>query len=542
MKIALSQTHFRLGDFEANYDKALKSLKRAVGEKADLLVFPEGGLWGYPPKDFLFHELFYKIQERKILKLKRKLPSFLSLLLPGFRRSQNRLQNRLQNGAFLLKKTGPIRFFAKEFLPNEEVFFESRYFIKGRVEDNFFYLKNKRIQILICEDFWQTKLFQNKSLSPPDLFLSINASPYSKNKKESRLKKLRLLAKKTELGGVYLNLTGAQDSLVFDGGSLAVDCKGKTLWQGAFFEPDFATLSFPASAKIKKKTSAGLSDSSASGLKTKKTLGLQEERKRALILGIKEFFFQTGFSKACLGLSGGIDSALTAYLAVEALGVDKVQAYFLPTRYTQKISYEIVKDFSLRLKLKLLEKNIEPLQKFFETLFIKKNLKPLTRQNLQSRLRMIYLMIQSNETGALLIGTGNKSELALGYSTLYGDLAGALLPIGDLLKTEVYDLALALNKDKEIFSKKLLLRPPTAELAPGQKDSQDLGPYQKLDSFLKNFLKKKEASTSSSQKNWIKKGLSQEFKRKQAPPILKLSGQDLGESWRYPIAHQFPLK
>ena len=524
MKIALSQSLFRLGDFESNYEKALESLKRAVQEKADLLVFPEGGLWGYPPKDFLYHKAFYKIQDQKLLELKKQLPADLSLLLPGFRQHKK----KLQNGIFLLKQNANTRFFAKEFLPDEEVFFESRYFQKGQVVENFFYLKKKRIQLLICEDFWKTTLLKkNKS---PDLILSVNASPYSQNKKQTRLKRLKALARQSSLGAVYLNLVGAQDSLVFDGASLAVNKRGKAIWEGAVFESDFSVLSL----------SKDQENSFNVSKKIKKKIGLEEERERALVLGIKEFFLQTGRSKACLGLSGGIDSALVAYLAAQALGPHNLQAYFLPTRYTKKISFQIVEDLSLRLNLKLIQKDIDPLRIFYQDNFLQKKLKALTRQNLQSRLRLIYLMTQSNESGALLLGTGNKSELALGYSTLYGDLSGALLPIGDLLKTEVYSLALAINKKHKIFSKKLLSREPSAELAYGQIDSQDLGSYEKIDSFLKGFLKERQ-SAPSSQLQWIKKIQSQEFKRRQAPLLLKLSDQDLGESWRYPIAHCFPL-
>ena len=534
MKIALSQSLFRLGDFEANYNKALESLERAVQKKADLLVFPEGGLWSYPPKDFLYHKAFYKIQEEKLLKLKRRLPPFLSLLMPGFYQNNK----KIQNGCFLLKNTSPISFFAKEFLPDKGVFFESRYFQKGQIENNFFYLKKRRIQLLICEDLWQTTVLKKKVLKQADIFLSVNASPYRKDKKVDRLKKLQFLAKQSSLGAIYLNLVGAQDSLLFDGGSFVVNKKGKTLWQAAFFQQDFTVLSLPESNKKKPLSSSQSFVNSVS----KKNLELQEERERALILGIKEFFYQTGFSKACLGLSGGIDSALVAYLAVQALGVKKVTAYFLPTRYTEKISYEIIEELSQRLKLKVIEKNIEPLRLFFQNDFIKKPLKALTKQNLQSRLRLIYLMTQSNENETLLLGTGNKSELSLGYSTLYGDLSGALLPIGDLLKTEVYDLVSAINKKKQIFPKKLILREPSAELALGQVDSQDLGSYKHLDSFLKNFFKERQHSSKPSHLRWLKKIQTQEFKRKQAPPILKINDQDLGESWRYPIAHQFPFK
>jgi len=522
MKIALSQSLFRLGDFEENYKKALESLEKAKKAKADLLVFPEGGLWSYPPKDFLYDKGFYKAQQEKLLKLKKKLPASLSLLMPGFYQKNK----KIQNVCFLIKKTGPISFFAKEFLPDQEVFFESRYFTKGQSEENFFYLKGKSLQLLICEDLWQDSPKSNRAFKKRDLFISVNASPYRKDKKKDRWTQIKALAKQSSLGAVYLNLVGAQDSLLFDGGSLLVSPKGERLWQGAYFEEDFVCLN--------------LGQKKVSPPQMKK-ISLQEEREKALVLGIREFFYQTGFSKACLGLSGGIDSALVSYLAVQALGADKVQAYFLPTKHTRKISYQLVELLGQNLKLKVFTKSIEPLRLFFEKDFIKKPLKPLTKQNLQSRLRLLYLMTQANESGALLLGTGNKSELSLGYSTLYGDLSGALLPIGDLLKTELYDLVLAINKKRPVFPEKLISREPTAELAPGQMDSKDLGSYKELDAFLKELFNKREFSQAGTKKQslWLSKIQRQEFKRNQAPPILKLSEHDLGESWRYPISHRF---
>ena len=511
MKIALSQTSFRLGDFDNNYKKLLESLEKAIQQKADLLVFPEGGLWGYSPQDFLYHKRFYKIQDQKIRRLKKKLPDSFKLLLPGFRS----YEKKLQNGVFLLEKNKEI-FFAKEYLPDEGVFFESRWFQKGQIKNNFFYCKKKRIQLLICEDFWRASGYKKS-----DILIVVNASPYSVNKQKLRLKRLKLLAKKTKQGAVYLNLAGAQDSLIFDGASLAVNAKGEKVWQGDFFRPDFTTLQTP----FDKKAKAGGS------------LTLQAQRERALILGIKEFFFQTGFSKACIGLSGGVDSALVSYLAVQALGAENILAYFLPTRYTRKISFQIVEELSQKLKIKVIQKNMDPLFEFCLKQFFDKKLKPLTRQNLQSRLRMLFLMTQSNEHSCLLLSAGNKSELAMGYSTLYGDLSGALCPIGDILKTELYDLVSFINQQKAVFPKKLILREPSAELRFNQIDSQDLAPYKELDSFLSDFLK----SRDSKKTEWVKKMKNQEFKRKQAPPILNLTEQDLGKSWRYPIANCFPL-
>ena len=513
MKVALAQIQFRLGDFNNNYKELLKTLKKSK-DHADMLVFPEGGLWGYPPKDFLYHEKYFKIQEQKIQQLLKQLPSSFLLLLPGF----YKYKGQLKNGIFLLERNKKTRFFAKEFLPDQGVFFESRYFQKGKSEKNFFYWKNKKIHIFICEDFWRAS-----QLKKTDLLIVVNASPYTAGKQERRLKRLKKLSNQTKLGAIYLNLVGAQDSLIFDGASFALNSKGKKIWQGEFFKPDFITLDFP----FKKPLSL-----------LRKSLKEMEQKEQALILGVKEFFFQTGFSKACLGLSGGIDSALVAYLAVQALGRENVKAYFLPSLYTKKISFEIVKKFSQNLGLTVFQKDITKLFQFCLKDFFEGHLSNLAKQNLQARLRMLFLMAKANESSSLLLSTGNKSELATGYSTLYGDLAGALCPIADLLKTEVYEMTRFINRKKKLFPKALLLREPSAELAYKQRDRNDLPPYSLLDNFLRNFLETKKTKTLTELK-MSQKIQSQEFKRKQAPPLLKLTDQDFGESWRKPIAQRF---
>ncbi|MCY4321588.1 MAG: NAD(+) synthase [Bdellovibrionaceae bacterium] len=512
MKVALAQIQFRLGDFNRNYEKLLEALKKAK-DYADILVFSEGGLWAYPPKDFLYQREFFIVQEKKIKQIQKKLPLSLSVLLPGF----NNKKKELRNGVFLIKKN-KIQFFTKEFLPDQNVFFESRYFKKGKAKDNFFYWNSKKIQILICEDFWHFS-----ELKKTDFIIVVNASPYSEKKQKARIKRLKELVKKTKWGAVYLNLVGAQDSLIFDGASFALNTKGKKIWQGKYFEPDFILLNFPT-----KKNSSPAD----------KILNLMEQKEKALILGIKEFFYQTGFSKACLGLSGGIDSALTAYLAMKALGKEKLDLYFLPSVYTQKISFKIIKSLSQNLKIKVYEKSITTVLNFCLKEFFNNRLTDIAKQNLQARLRMLFLMAKANEKQALLLGTGNKSELATGYNTLYGDLAGALCPIADLLKTEVYDLAEHINKKTLIFPKALLSREPSAELDYKQTDQDELPSYGYLDSFLRRFLEKKEPRIRK-EKNLVYKIHSQEFKRKQAPPLLKLTENDLGESWRRPIAHQF---
>jgi len=406
------------------------------------------------------------------------------------------------------------------------VFFESRYFERGVAEKNCFHWKNQKVQILICQDLWQ--------ISPNgtrDLLIAVNASPYTDQKQKNRLKKMRELTRKYKCPSVYLNRIGAQDNLIFDGGSFVLNQDGEIIWQGLFFKPDFKILNILQKNQSKTRQH-----------KTNPFLNLQEQREQALILGIKDFFFQTGFSKAIVGLSGGMDSALVTYLAVKALGKKNVHAYFLPSSYTQAISFKIVQHLKKTLKFQIIEKNITPLFKVFSKSFFdnKSCLNPLTLQNIQSRLRMLILMSSANESSSLLLATGNKSEIITGYSTLYGDMAGALCPIGDLLKTQVYDLAHFINKKTKVFPKDLFSREPSAELAPKQKDRDDLLPYNRLDHLLEKILKNK-APQSLEEKALRELIQRQEFKRVQAPPILKISERDLGESWKYPIAHRFPF-
>ena len=518
MKIALAQTQFLLGDFDHNEKQVLCFLKQSYG-KADLLVFPEGGLWGYPPKDFLFCESYFKIQNKKLKSIHKHLKKGMSLLLPAFTKNKD----EIQNGVFLFQKNKAPEFFAKQFLANTGVFFEARYFKTGLAEKNVFQIQDKKIQVLICEDLWNIEP-KNKA----EILIALNASPYSKHKQKNRFKKMGELAKKFKAPALYLNSVGAQDSLIFDGGSFALNPKGQLIWQGAFFKPDFKILSFK---QLQKKSS----------VKKQRLLKLPEEQKQALILGIKSFFKQTGFSQALLGLSGGMDSSLVAYLASQALGAKNVKAYFLPGPYTSPLSYKIAFKLAKNLKISLKQQSISFLfETFVKEIFGLKKTKSITVQNLQARLRMLVLMAKANETQSLLLSTGNKSEIGVGYLTLYGDSAGALSPLGDLLKSQVYEMARFINKKTPVFPKALLKREPSAELAPRQKDRDDLPPYKELDAILLAFLANKPPSSLTA-KALFKRIQSQEFKRAQSPVILKLTEKDFGDSWKRPIAHKFSL-
>ena len=476
-------------------------------------------------KIFYIMTSFFKLQNKKFNLINKQLTKGLILLLPAFVKDKD----KIYNGVFLFEQNKKRIFFAKEFLPNQGVFYESRYFEKGEVKKNFFYWKNKKIQILICEDLWQTS-----SHWQADLLVTVNSSPYTEKKQKNRLKQMRKLTKQYNCPSVYLNRVGAQDSLIFDGGSFVLNSQGETIWQGEFFKPDFKILTVLNKNKPSK--------ARKTNKKIKYFLSLQEQREQAIILGIKDFFFQAGFSKAHLGLSGGIDSALVAYLAKEALGKNNVKAYFLPSLYTQKLSYQIVTQMANQLKITLIEKDITSLFEMFSNWFFDRQTcsNPLTLQNIQSRLRALTLMAEANESSSLLLATGNKSEMAMGYSTLYGDTTGALCPIGDLLKTQVYDLARFINKKTKLFPKSLFLREPSAELAPKQRDQDDLPPYDKLDPLLEKIFRNLNPKTPE-EKSLAKLIQKQEFKRAQAPPVLKVSEFDLGESWKKPIVHKFPF-
>ena len=518
MKVALAQIKGFLGDFKETRKEIIR-LMESAGGKADFILFPEGGLFGYPPTDFLNHRSFLKRQDREIREIQKRVPPSLGVLLGAFVSRKD----KLFNGAFLLRKGKPPLLFKKEFLANGDVFRESRYFSPGSVKDNFFLWRKKRIQILICED-----IFQNPRFPKPDALFCLNSSPYIANKFKLRLKAVESLIRQYKCPAVYVNRVGGQGEVIFDGASFALSSTGKIQAQCAFFKPDLQISRL---------------DSPLKGRKALKKPSLQEQREQALILGLKDFFAQTEFEKAHLGLSGGMDSALVCCLAVKALGAENVTGIFLPGPFTTHLSYKLSKEVAGLLGVSFQEHDISSLHKLFlKNLFPKQSPKnSVTAQNIQARIRSLILTAFGNERKSLLLGTGNKSELACGYSTLYGDLCGGLLPIGDLYKTEVYDLARFINKTDTVFPPALLRRAPSAELKPRQKDSDDLPPYTTLDPILKKLLKGANPQ-SSTEKVIFSKTHLHEFKRKQAPPILKISENSFGEEWNFPIAHKFPLQ
>ena len=518
MNVALAQIKGFSGDFKETRKQMFRLIESAHG-KADFILFPEGGLFGYPPTDFIKNPDFIKKQNQEIKTLQSRTPKDLNVLLGGFFSEGS----EIFNGALLLRKGKPPLFFRKEFLSNGDVFRESRYFVRGSLKKNFFQWKGKRVQILICED-----MFHKPRFSKPDVLFCLNSSPYTENKHRQRLRILKGLSRKHQCPAVYVNRVGGQDALIFDGGSFVLSTAGVLRAQCRFFEPDFQVVSLSSSGK---------------NILRACLPSLPEQREKALVLGLQDFCRQTGFKKVHLGLSGGMDSALVCYLAAQALGSENITGFFLPGPFTTDLSRKLAVRVAKTLHISLKEQGISSFYKtLLKTLFPNQPPQnPLTKQNLQARLRALVLMAFGNETKSLLLGTGNKSELACGYGTLYGDLCGGLLPIGDLYKTEVYDLARAINKTQSVFPEKLLLRAPSAELSPGQRDSDDLPPYKTLDPVLKRLLHNKNPR-SAGEKDIFHKIFRNEFKRKQAAPILKISDTSFGEEWKFPIAHKFPVQ
>ena len=589
MKTAIGQLKCALGDFPLAEKQSRIFIEKAAAQKADILILPEGGVFGYPPTDFVRDPRFIEKQNQILKRLQKSLPSSLSLLVGAFIPSPEPSQQgagllqcslqqgaaprrpppaglHLRNGAFLLQKGKPPQAFFKERLPDQDVFCESRWFQPGKMQDNFFFLKNQRVQVLICEDMWRPAPFER-----PDLLIVINSSPYSAGKCLRRIRRLKRLTDKYKAPAVYVNRAGGQDESLFDGGSFCLNSKGEISLQCAFFKEDFQTRD-PDGEK-----SAPL-----------KEPPLERRRQEALVMGIRDFCAQTGFQKAHLGLSGGIDSALACFLAVQALGRENVTALFLPGPYTSEKSAALVRRLQKRLRFSLQTLSINPLyETALQTIRANENSggepakgrAALVEQNLQARLRMLCLTAFGNKNDSLLIGTSNKSELACGYGTLYGDLAGGLMVIGDLFKTEVFRLCRFINendaKQEAVFPQEMLARPPSAELAPGQKDEDDLpAGYKDLDPVLEDLICSSSASVSGEKQEANLRGetggetlssaapvsskageeadrllrkkaerlwIESEFKRKQSGPVLKLSETAFGSGRRFPVAHKFPL-
>jgi NAD+ synthase (glutamine-hydrolysing) len=560
MHISLAQINSTIGDFDGNMARILSSVEKAClaspGRLPDLVVFPELCLCGYPPLDLLEQESFVAGCLSALRLLQRSLPVGIAVAVGHVDRNRSGSGRSLVNAMTVIADGRVVFSQAKTLLPTYDVFDEARYFEPAR-ERKVFQLAGESIGFAICEDIWweapPSRDFKYvidpvKELldAGAGILIVPSASPFVSGKMETRIS---LAAKAAREGGIpvlYCNLTGADDSLVFDGRSFALDASGVLRamagWGEEILEVDTSSLA-----------SAGLAGNRESAPALRYGTGM-EEVGIALVTGIRDYMRKCGFSKACLGLSGGIDSALVAVLAAEAIGPENVTCIAMPSRFSSEGSISDSEELCRRSGMKLVTLPIEaPFGAYLELLEPRFEGLPfgLAEENLQARIRGAILMSWSNKFGCMVLTTGNKSEIAVGYCTLYGDMCGALAPIGDLLKTEVYELSRYLNGKwaarhggSPVIPEPILTKAPSAELRYDQKDQDSLPPYELLDTILELYIEE-ELSCAEIVARGFERALVErvvtmtaraEYKRRQAAPVLKVSRRAFGLGRRMPIA------
>ena len=543
MKIALAQINPTIRDFTLNTEKIMAATEKAKGLSCDLVVFSELVISGYPPRDLLEKKDFV---EANLMHLQNLVKSIKGIgVICGFvDKNPSEKGNPLYNSAVLFDKGKILHQVHKRLLPTYDVFEERRYFEPGKEYSSFFY-KGYRMGLTICEDIWNDKDFFSRQLYPVDpvermikeganLLINISASPYHVGKREFKWDMFGDISKKYRVPLLYVNQVGGNDSVLFDGISLAFDSKGKMAARARDFEEDIVIFD----TDREKGDLHPVSETDIHSILN------------ALIMGTRDYVRKCGFSRAVVGLSGGIDSALTACIAARALGDKNVVAIFMPSQYTSKENFEDTKVLAANLGIKLFHVSIEGIfKKFLQELspLFKDVATEVTGQNIQARIRQIILMALSNKLGYLLLSTGNKSELAVGYCTLYGDMSGGLAVLSDVPKTMVYQIACLINKEKEVIPQRIIQKPPSAELKPDQLDQDDLPSYEVLDGVLKAYIEDNKAADEiigmgfeqSIVRDIISRVDRNEYKRHQSPPGLKVTSKSFGYGRRYPIAHRY---
>lgn len=546
MKIALVSFNPIVGDISGNGQKILDFIDTALEKKCGLIIFPELSLLGYPPRDLLYLSSLLLKQQAPWLTLFKRKSKKTAIILGGISKNKDR-GRALHNTAFIFIN-GSQYVYHKMLLPNYDVFDECRYFEPGQ---NPLVLKlgGYKIGITICEDIWgEDPLLKNLYRVNPltiyakkklDFIVNISASPYEMDKMARRETLLKQTATQLKAGILYANQCGANDDLIFDGGCLVTTAQGDCVLKTNPFHEDLVVFDTKNPVQNPK-----IQSDSPEKQKIQNVLS-------ALILGISDYFKKTGHHKAVLGLSGGIDSALVAYLACQALGSAAVTGLLLPSRYSSKESVLDALALAKNLQIETATLSINPVHQSFEkgfaVLFGKPGTRDLTGQNIQARIRGCFLMAYANNTGALLLNTTNKSEMAMGYGTVYGDLCGALAVLSDISKTLVYEMVNVVNARQEVIPKNIVTKAPSAELKPNQKDTDSLPPYEELDPILQEWIDNQTVpeSTPSQQKlisDLLNQIMRNEYKRHQAPLGLKVSRKAFGSGRRYPIVAKLETK
>jgi NAD+ synthase (glutamine-hydrolysing) len=527
LKIALAQTPFFVGDIAANINTIVESAIYARDELgAELIVFPELTITGYPAEDLLLRHDFISKANNAVYEIAAQV-SDIALVI-GY---PERDGDKLYNSAVVINQGAIVSHYRKQALPNYGVFDEQRYFSAG---DSvcLFEFNGAVIGLSICEDVWREGIVAQNKAAGADLLLTLNASPFHSGKIHQREEIVCNHAKAAQLPIVYVNQIGGQDELIFDGASFVVNQHGEVVFRAEEFKPQISVVEFVDCEPLKTTCAALYQEVSS--------------EYQALVLGIKDYVAKNGFQGAILGLSGGIDSALVLALAVDALGADKVEAVLMPSRYTQNMSIEdaVLEAQALGVKHHIVP--IEPAVVAFNGLLANifaGTKKDATEENIQARCRGVILMAMSNKQGKILLTTGNKSEMSVGYATLYGDMAGGFAPIKDVPKLLVYKLAMYRNSLGEIIPERVITRPPSAELAPDQKDEDSLPPYDQLDPILERYVEldqtAEEIIAAGFNPEHVRRAISlvdrNEYKRRQSPPGIKITPRSFGRDRRYPI-------
>jgi NAD+ synthase (glutamine-hydrolysing) len=532
LTIALAQLNLLVGDVQGNAARVIDSARRARTDLgADLVLYPELTLSGYPPEDLLFHRGFRRQIEAGLARVRESLTD--TAVLVGF---PEYTQAGIYNSAALITGGEIAAIHRKAELPNYKVFDEKRYFYPG-TQPTVADCRGFKLGLLVCEDIWEPQAAQLSRAAGAQLLLVINASPYEIHKQREREDKARARALDVGLPLAYVNLLGGQDELVFDGNSFFMDAKGEVVMRAPPFEEGTYACEFVRDARGKLVPRPGA---------VAPELGDEASVYSALVLGVRDYVHKHGFPGVVMGLSGGVDSALTLAIAIDALGKERVQAVMMPSRYTSSMSLEDARGQARTLGVKYSVLSIENM--FEATLATLKEefagrAPDATEENIQSRCRMLLLMGLSNKTGRMLLTTGNKSEMAVGYATLYGDMAGGFAPIKDCSKLLVYRLARYRNSLGRAIPERVIERAPSAELRHEQKDSDSLPPYEVLDAILEAFIEEDlsvdEIEARGFDRTTIGRVLDlvkrNEYKRRQAPPGVRVSRRAFGRDWRYPI-------
>ncbi len=532
LNVCLAQLNMRVGDISGNTLLVLKSSEQALKQGANVVVFPELTLTGYPPEDLLLRpSLGVRIQQALDDLKEAALPIHIVLGYP------KAIEGKLYNMAGVYFEGRCLGEYAKQTLPNYKVFDEKRYFAEGQ-DDCLISIMGIPTALSICEDIWHPGILANAKAAGASWMLNLNASPFHIDKPIHRQELLKERALEGDMPIVYVNQVGGQDELVFDGGSMVVDSHGELKASIKTYDESLAYVNFSFENSICENIEGKIAAPRT----------YLESIYQTLVLGVRDYVNKNGFSGVLLGLSGGIDSGLTVAIAVDALGKDRVEAVMMPFKYTSQMSLHDAEDQANRLGVHYKVLPIEPMyDAFMHTLSdeFEGTKVDTTEENLQSRCRGVMLMAMSNKTGKMVLTTGNKSEMAVGYATLYGDMAGGYGVLKDVFKTLVFELSRYRNTISEVIPPRVIIRPPSAELAPDQVDEDSLPPYDELDEILRLYIEEDFSAQSIVAKGFegdvVKRVLClvdvNEYKRRQAPVGVRLTQRGFGRDRRYPITN-----